>query len=176
MVCNHCADAVRRALSDIGYNVTDVELGYAVIEEDADDNDLGQISRALERVGFELITDPARDIVESVKREIIFMVRHADENRLKLSEYLSRKIGRDYTTLSRLFSAYEGRTIESYMIMQKIERVKELLIDGQLNVSEIADSTGYSSAAHLSRQFKTITGMTPSEFRENGKRIPLCEV
>ena len=104
------------------------------------------------------------------------MVRADEPQTLKLSEYLSSRIGRDYRTLSRVFSDAEGRTIENYLILQKIERVKELLVDGQLTVSEIAWLTDYSSVGHLSRQFKAITGMTPSEFRISGRRIPLNEV
>lgn len=176
MVCNHCVEAVKRTLRDLGLDVMSVELGRAEISEDIDDKMLKAIAGRLESNGFELITDPTKDIVESIKREIIFMVRSDRPQALKLSEFLSRRIGRDYSTLSRCFRESEGRTIENYLILQKTERVKELLIDGQLTVSEIAHHTGYSSVAHLSRQFKAITSMTPSQFRQNGHRIPLNEV
>ena len=104
------------------------------------------------------------------------LIRSTDPPSAKLSEYLSARLGRDFKSLSRIFSETEGRTIENYAIMQKIERVKELLLDGQLTVSEIAWQTGYSSVGHLSRQFKDVTGMTPSEFRVDGHRLPLNEV
>lgn len=176
MVCNHCVAAVRTALCDAGVTVVGVELGRAEIAEDLSPEELDKVARRLEASGFELITDPAKDIVETVKREIIMMVRAAEPPTMKLSEYLSQRIGRDFKSLSRIFSETEGRTIENYAILQKIERVKELLLDGQLTVSEIAWQTGYSSVAHLSRQFKDITGMTPSEFRVDGHRLPLNEV
>lgn len=176
MVCNHCVAAVRNVLADAGLTVIDVELGRADIADNLTDEGLTEVARRLETSGFELITDPAKDIVETIKREIIMMVRSTEPSFKKLSDYLSDRLGRDYKSLSRIFSETEGRTIENYAILQKIERVKELLLDGQLTVSEIAWQTGYSSVAHLSRQFKDITGMTPSEFRIDGHRLPLNEV
>ena len=176
MVCNHCVAAVRNVLADAGLTVIDVELGRADIADNLTDEGLTEVARRLEASGFELITDPAKDIVETIKREIIMMVRSTEPSFKKLSDYLSDRLGRDYKSVSRIFSETEGRTIENYAILQKIERVKELLLDGQLTVSEIAWQTGYSSVAHLSRQFKDITGMTPSEFRIDGHRLPLNEV
>lgn len=176
MVCNHCIAALKFAFSDLSLTPVSIELGRAEIEEDLNDEQLARLSRRLESSGFELITNPDRDLVESVKREIINMVRSDRPQPLKLSEFISERLKRDYRTVSRIFSDLEGRTIESYTIMQKIERVKELLIDGQMNISEIAYITGYSSTGHLSRQFKEITGMTPSEFKVNGHRIALNEV
>lgn len=176
MVCNHCVAAVRNALGEAGATVLSVELGRAEIAEELSSEELSNVGRRLEASGFELITDPAKDIVETIKREIIMLIRSTDTPSAKLSEYLSARLGRDFKSLSRIFSETEGRTIENYAIMQKIERVKELLLDGQLTVSEIAWQTGYSSVGHLSRQFKDVTGMTPSEFRVDGHRLPLNEV
>ena len=176
MVCNHCVSAVRQALTELGLNPLSVELGRAEIVDDLTNERLDQLAARLEASGFELISDPIKDTVESVKREIIMMVRSDEPVSQKLSDYLSAKLNRDFRALSRIFSDSEGRTIENYLIMQKIERVKELLLDGELNVSEIAYRTGYSSVAHLSRQFKEITGMTPSDFRRDGHRLPLNEV
>ena len=176
MVCNHCVSAVRQALTELGLTPVSVELGRAEIVEDLTNERLDQLAARLEASGFELISDPTKDIVESIKREIIMMVRSDEPVSQKLSDYLSAKLNRDFRALSRIFSDTEGRTIENYLIMQKIERVKELLLDGELNVSEIAYRTGYSSVAHLSRQFKEITGMTPSDFRRDGHRLPLNEV
>lgn len=176
MVCNHCVSAVRQALADLGLTPLSVELGRAEIAQKLTDEQLAKLASRLEASGFELITDPAKDTVESIKREIIMMVRSDEPVPQKLSDYLSAKLNRDFRSLSRIFSDTEGRTIENYLIMQKIERVKELLLDGELNVSEIAYRTGYSSVAHLSRQFKEITGMTPSDFRRDGHRLPLNEV
>ena len=176
MVCNHCVSAVRQALTELGLNPLSVELGRAEIVENLTNERLDQLAARLEASGFELISDPIKDTVESVKREIIMMVRSDEPVPQKLSDYLSAKLNRDFRALSRIFSDTEGRTIENYLILQKIERVKELLLDGELNVSEIAYHTGYSSVAHLSRQFKEITGMTPSDFRRDGHRLPLNEV
>ncbi len=177
MVCNHCISAVRTALTEIGYPPTDVALGRADIDADQLSSDeLQMVSKRLEGSGFELIIDPDKSLVEAIKLEIIKMVRADEPPAEKLSQLLSDKLRKDFKTLSRTFSANEGRTIENYAILQKTERVKELLLDGQLTISEIAYRTGYSSVAHLSRQFKSITGMTPSEFRIDGKRLPLNEV
>lgn len=176
MVCNHCVTAVRRALTDLDLPIISVEIGRAEIDSELDAEGLNRLSRRLEESGFELISDPAKDLVETIKREIIMLVRSAEPVDVRLSDYLTGKLHRDYNSMSRLFSEHEGRTIERYMMLQKIERVKELLLDGELTVSEIAYITGYSSIAHLSRRFKEITGMTPSEFRLSGHRQPLSDV
>lgn len=176
MVCNHCVAAVKAALAAAGVTASHVELGRADIDRDLTADELSDVAKRLEESGFELISDPAKDLVESIKREIIMMVRADTPPSVKLSHYLSERLRRDFRTLSRVFSENEGRTIENYTILQKIEHVKELLIDGELNISEIAFHTGYSSVAHLSRQFKEITGMTPSEFRRDGHRLPLNSI
>lgn len=176
MVCNHCVAAVRRALSDLDLPVVTVEIGRAEIDCTPDSDGMHRIARRLEESGFELISDPEKDLVESIKREIIMLVRSSEPVDIRLSDYLVSKLHRDYNSMSRLFSAHERRTIERYMMLQKIERVKELLLDGELNVSEIAYITGFSSNAHLSRRFKEITGMTPSEFRLTGHRQSLSDV
>lgn len=176
MVCNHCVEAVRRALDSIGMKVLGVELGRAEIDGDLSDTQLREAALKLQNAGFELIFDPDKELAESIKREVIAIVRSDELSDEKPSDILAKRLHRDYRTLSRVFSEQEGRTIETYVILQKIERVKELLLDGQLTVSEIAWRTGYSSTAHLSRQFKSITGMTPSDFRRNGHRVPLNEI
>lgn len=176
MVCNHCVAAVRSALTELGFTPDHVELGRAEIPTDLSDEDLNRIGQRLQASGFELISDPAKDMAESIKIEIIMLIRSGKNPLVKISTYLSEKLRTDYRTLSRVFCEVEGRTIETYVILQKIERVKELLLDGQLTVSEIAWQTGYSSVAHLSRQFKEVTGMTPSEFRREGHRIPINEI
>ncbi len=176
MVCNHCVAAVQTALTEIGFPPEHVELGRAVVSSNLNDEDLKKISDRLQTSGFELISDPAKDLAESIKLEIIMMIRSSENPAVKISTYLSEKLHTDYRTLSRVFSEVEGRTIETYVHLQKTERVKELLLDGQLTVSEIAWQTGYSSVAHLSRRFKEVTGMTPSEFRRDGHRLPINEV
>lgn len=176
MVCNHCVAAVRKVFKDAGIEVISVDLGRVETAADLSVKEIRQLSHSLASSGFELILDPAKELVEAIKREIINLVRSDKPAEEKLSDFLSAKLHRDFRSLSRIFSDIEGRTIENYAILQKIERVKELLVDGQLTISEIAWRTGYSSVAHLSRQFKNITGMTPSVFRRDGRRIPLNEV
>ena len=176
MVCNHCVRAVGNVLSAMQLTPVSVVLGRAEITGQLTDTQIAELSSRLEENGFELIMDPAKEIAESIKREVIFMVRGETPPPAKLSEYLASGLHRDYRSLSRIFSESEGRTIESYVILQKIERAKELLLDGELNVSEIAWRLGYSGVAHLSRQFKDITGMTPTDFRRDGRRLPLNEV
>lgn len=176
MVCNHCVEAVVRALSSVGLEVLSAEIGRAEVAGEYSGRQLDDIISALQDAGFELITDPARDLVENVKREIIAMVRRDEPVEENLSDYLEKRFDRSYKTLSSVFSSLEGRTIETYLTLQRIERVKELLIDGQFTVSEIAYKTGFANVGHLSRRFKTFTGMTPSEFRISGHRLSLSEI
>ncbi len=176
MVCNHCVEAVVRALSSVGLEVLSAEIGRAEVAGEYSGRQLDEIISALHDAGFELITDPARDLVENVKREIIAMVRRDEPVEENLSDYLEKRFDRSYKTLSSVFSSLEGRTIETYLTLQRIERVKELLIDGQFTVSEIAYKTGFANVGHLSRRFKTFTGMTPSEFRVSGHRLSLSEI
>jgi AraC-like DNA-binding protein len=126
----------------------------------------------LERAGFELISDRNSRIIEKIKNVIITQVHHnADELRLKFSELISAELHYDYSYLSKLFSEVEGVTIEHYIIIQKIEKVKELMAYDELSLTQIADTLGYSSVAHLSSQFKKITGLPPSHFKNLGGRL-----
>ena len=134
---------------------------------------------ALEKVGFELIDNRKGQLIERAKTLLIELVhRQNNELRTNLSDYLSQQLGHDYSSLSTLFSEVEGTTIEKFYIAQKIERVKELLVYDELSLSEIAHLLNYSSVAHLSNQFKKITGLTPSHFKQIGavKRKPLDEL
>lgn len=176
MVCSHCVEAVVRALSSLGCEVLSAEIGRAEIAGEYQGEQLAKLEQTLQDAGFELITDPAQDLVEDIKREIINMVRSDEPVENNISDYLERRLTRSYKTMSAVFSSLEGRTIETYVTLQRIERVKELLIDGQLTVSEIAYKTGFANVGHLSRRFKTFTGMTPSEFRISGHRVPLSDV
>lgn len=164
MVCHHCVEAVKRVLSSAGLTTIDVTLGKATIGENLDNDALKILDNLLENEGFSRIVDADSEIVERIKRAVIEHVRQPEECKLNLSACLERHIGISYDTISRVFSSHEGRTIEKYQIVQRIEWVKELLGYGQYTVSEIADMTGYSSTAHLSRQFKNITGLTTSQY------------
>lgn len=171
---------VENELVKIGLNPVSVELGEVVIKEKAIDIDqLELFKKTLVDLGFELLADSKSLLVEKIKNEIIKLI-YEEENQssIKLSNFLEAKIGKDYTYLSNLFSANEGLTIEQFSILQKTERVKELLIYDELTISEIAFFMKYSSASHLSKQFKNTTGLTPTQFKssEENKRTSIDEL
>jgi YesN/AraC family two-component response regulator len=167
MVCPRCIETVGEVLSEKGFTVKSVKLGEAEIDKEPSSEQMEELSAALQKRGFELLTDKKRQIVEQIKSEIIKLVHHSENEILNvnLSSHLSRLIPADYSSISNLFSSSEGITIEKFTILQKIERIKELLSYGELTASEIAFKMGYSSAAHLSSQFKKETGMTPGQFK-----------
>lgn len=179
MVCRHCVKALDDIMSGLGLHVVHVELGSAEIEEEnLSSEQLAVLDRELAKAGFERINSREMQIVDKVKRVVLDHVRSGEQCNLNLSVCIERAVGEDYKTISRVFSRMEGRTIERYHILQKIERVKELLAYGEKNLSEIAFMTDYSSVAHLSRQFKQITGMTVTQYiaLEHGARKELNEV
>ena len=174
MVCPRCISAVKDILVSEGLTVNSISLGDAEIEEELTDEQRLSLARKLHDIGFELLDDPRSLLVEQIRIAVQQWVRMPVE-RPKLSDYLSRHLNKDYSTMSKLFSEVRGITIERFSILQRIEYVKELLCYSQLSTSEIAYRLGYSSLAHLSSQFKQVTGMTPKEFRELEKpdRTPL---
>lgn len=177
MVCRHCVESVKQILSnEMGLSVRHVELGSAEIEQTLSKADLKRLSNALQREGFELIQSREAKIVDEIKCRLIEYSREELSGRMSMVNILSEKFNLSYNTMSRIFSEVEGRSIENYYMNLRIERVKELIKYQQLSLSEIADMMGYSSVAHLSRQFKQFTGLTPSQFREIGIRKSLSEV
>lgn len=179
MVCRHCIRAVETVLDNLGITDAEVMLGSVTIPvEEVSKVGIEKIDRALEDDGFERIVDRNAMIVENIKKTIIRHVRIERECPLNLSACLEKHLDITYDTASRIFSAQEGRTIEKYFIAQKIELVKELMGYNQMSISEIADMTGYSSVSHLSRQFKDVTGMTPSQYLRRGlnDRQPITQV
>ena len=168
MVCNRCIRVVREELEKLDLQVGRIELGEVDLVR-TKPIDLKQIKSTLEKNGFQLIEDKRVGIIEHIKLAILKLVQHDYSEspiRLSHSEYISRELGHDYHSLSSLFSSVENVTIEQYIILHKIERVKELLKYGELTLSEIAFKMGYSSVQHLSNQFKRITGLTPSHFKD----------
>ena len=168
MVCDRCIRVVQEELQKMKLDVRSVVLGEVVVAGAARELPVDKIKSMLEQCGFELIEDRKAKTIEQLKAAIIRFVRDDHESRdrkLKSSEYLSKELGLDYHYLSTLFSSVENVTIEQYLILQRIERVKELLKYGELTLSEIAYKLGYSSVQHLSNQFKAITGFTPTKFR-----------
>lgn len=166
MVCIRCKMVVKSELDKLGLHHTRIELGEAEIMEDISAEQLHLLNLSLQKTGLELIDDNKSILVEKIKTIIIEMVHYTDEQiKINLSDYLSEKLHHNYTYLSNLFSEVKGTTIEKYYLHHKIEKVKELLVYEELTLTEIAYKLHYSSVAHLSNQFKKLTGLTPSHFK-----------
>ncbi len=179
MVCNRCIMVVQNEFDKLGLKINNITLGEVTLDRELDDNRKNAIKSALESLGFELIDDKKSRLIEKIKTTIIDLVHNQDnESNENLSDLLSKEVNQDYNYLSNLFSDIEGTTIEKYFIAQKIEKVKELLVYDELSLSEIAFCLNYSSVAYLSNQFKKVTGLTPSHFKQikEDKRKPLDEV
>ena len=179
MVCNRCIMVVQNELDKLALHVKNIGLGEVTLEKEPGAREKERLKEALESLGFELIDDKKSRIIEKIKNVIIDLVHRRDnDTKTNLSTLLSRELYHDYNYLSNLFSEVEGTTIEKYVIAQKIERVKELLVYDELSLSEIALRLNYSSVAYLSNQFKKVTGLTPSHFRQirEDKRKPLDKV
>ena len=180
MVCNRCIKVVKEELAGLGYTIKNIELGEVVLKEKLAVNDLEKITQVLSDNGFELIDDRKSQIINRIKTLIIEFIHYDREkpDYMNLSEFLAKELAHDYSYLSNLFSSVEGITIEKYLINQKVEKVKELLVYDELSLNEISYQLGYSSVQHLSTQFKKITGLTPSHFKKikNKKRNPLDRV
>jgi len=179
MVSNRCKIAVKEELKKLGLHFIVVDLGEVEIMENITDEQRGQLKNALLRLGLELIDDRKSIFIEKIKTAIIEMVHHSDElPKVNISDFLSEKLNRDSNYISNLFSEVQGITIQQFIISHKIERVKELIIYGELTLTEIAWKMHYSSVAHLSNQFKKITGLTPTHFKQlkNKRRNPIEEI
>lgn len=177
MVCDRCVKVVGDIMGRLGHPDAEVTMGHVRLDAGLTSDEIDRLDAMLVEEGFELLRDHDLSLVEEIKAAVILLARDSEGDRkMKLSAFLSERLGVDYRTLGRVFTSVEQRTIERYYIAQKVEYVKELLDYGELSVSEIADMTGYSSVAHLSRQFRAETGMTPTEYRESGGRIPLDKV
>ena len=180
MVCPRCIMVVRDRLIQMGLKVGHVELGYAEVDkEKLSGIDTKQVKEILEEVGFELMYDQETILVENMKVLVIEYLHELEKKKVEaLSSYLSRSLGKNYTYLSKLFSKVEDRTIQKYLMLQKTERVKELLDYGELTLSQIASKLGYSSVHYLSSQFKNVTGEAVSTYKEKRgvKRRPLNDL
>ncbi len=179
MVCNRCIMVVKAEFGKMGVTSLDVQLGEVTLSHPLSDEQRQQLSDALQSLGFSLIDNKRARLIEQIKTAIIELVHYNDNNlKVNLSDYLNDKIKHDYNYISNLFSEVEGVTIEKYFIAQKIEKVKELLVYDELTLNEIAYKLNYSSVAHLSAQFKKVTGLTPSYFRQIrvNKRKPLDQI
>jgi AraC-like DNA-binding protein len=176
MVCNRCIMAVDRVFKETGIQPVQVILGEVITSDDLSLMKIQEIESKLNKLGFEIIDDHKSRLIEKMKNVVIELIHHNEDLiNTNYSTYIASKINKDYTYLSNLFSSIEGITLEQFIILQKIEKIKELLVYNELSISEIAFKMGYSSTAYLSNQFKKITGLTPGHFKQIGKlkRLPL---
>ena len=179
MVCNRCILVVQNELDKLGIEATNIKLGEITLKKDLTTAEREALENVLDPLGFQVIDDKKSRMIEKIKNVIIDLVHHQDNDaKTNLSDVLSDALHHDYNYLSNLFSDIEGTTIEKYFIAQKVEKIKELLVYDELSLSEIADRMNYSSVAYLSNQFKKVTGLTPSHFKQirEDKRKPLDKV
>lgn len=179
MVSARCKSAVKEELKKLGLHFMVVDLGEVEIMETISMEQREFLKKGLLDSGLELMDDKRAMLIEKIKNVIIEMVHHSDEViKTNFSNHLSEKLNHDYTYLANLFSEVQGTTIEQFIISHKIERIKELIIYGELNITEIAWKMNYSSVAHLSNQFKKMTGLSPSHFKQlkDKRRSPIEEI
>ena len=169
MVCNRCIMTVENILDKNHLPFSSVSLGEVELERKLSDEEIKAVDIELRKVGFELIDTRVNKIIDDIKQAVLqYLNLGMDSQNLKLSTFITDKIPYDYSYLSDLFSSIEGKTIEQYFILLRIEKVKELLVYDQLSLTEISYQTGFSSVHHLSSQFKKVTGLTPSHFKKIG--------
>lgn len=168
MVCDRCIKVVREVFEADGLNISDIKLGQVVLANDLDKERLVKMAQTLAEEGFEIIEDKSSRLASKIKTVIIEYIYKTPELLAdnKVSSILTKQLNYDYSYLSNLFCSIEGLTIERYFILQKVERIKELIVYDEMNLSEIADHLGYSSVQYLSNQFKKITGLTPSYYKK----------
>ncbi|MFZ1371942.1 MAG: helix-turn-helix domain-containing protein [Ferruginibacter sp.] len=179
MVCNRCIMVVKQELVKLKLQPAIVSLGEVELQKPASAKQLVQLNERLQEVGFELLDDQKKKQIEKIKNLLIDKVQSGSlEEHFSISSVLSKALSKEYSYISRLFSEVEGITVEQFFILQKTEKVKEWLVYAELNLSEISWRLGYSSVAHLSAQFKKVTGLTPSHFKKLGHshRHPLDSV
>ena len=167
MVCERCLMTVKDILHQHAIPFENVTLGEVDLTRKLSDTAIKKLQTSLNKVGFELIETRVNKIVEDIKQRVLeYIASGMDSQNLKLSTFITKKIAYDYSYLSDLFSSIEGKTIEQFFILQRIEKVKELIVYDQLSLTEISYQTGFSSVHHLSAQFKKITGLSPSHFKK----------
>ncbi len=179
MVSIRCKMMVKEELRKLGLHFIVVDLGEVEIMEDLTTLQRALLKAALLESGLELMDDKKAVLIEKIKNVIIEMVHYSEESiKINFSDYLSEKLKHDYTYMSNLFSEVQGTTIEQFIISHKVERIKELIIYDELNITEIAYKMNYSSVAHLSNQFKKVTGLSSTHFKQlkDKRRSPLEDV
>ena len=168
MVCPRCIKAVEQVLLNAGAKPAYIHLGEVILQEPLSLPQLKSVGSELKQLGFELLDDNKKQLIDKIKSIVIEHIHYHDDEKFIFSEVLSEKLHKEYSVISKLFSETEGITIEQYVIHQKIEKVKELLVYNEMNLNEISFKLNYSSVAHLSAQFKKITGLTPTQFKAQG--------
>ncbi|MGB7841329.1 MAG: AraC family transcriptional regulator [Salinimicrobium sp.] len=179
MVCDRCIMMLKSVLEQRGLQPNTVSLGEAELACEISASEKEKLNEELQKIGFEIIDDKKTRLIESIKKAVLEVIQNPEAApKITFSEYLSKKFHQDYSSLSKIFSEVQGVTIEQYVITQKIEKVKELLVYDELSLSEIALQLNYSSVSHLSKQFKKVTGLTPTHFKQvkENKRIPLDKI
>lgn len=177
MVCRHCVAKVAEVASAIPeMNLLAVELGSVTVNDDVTEDTIESFDRKLRSEGFEVIRSRDDSIVEEIKSRLIRLSRSGEGAKADLEKELTAIIPLSFRSLARIFASVEGRTIENYFTALRVERIKELLLENRLSLSEIAFETGFSSVPHLSTRFKQATGLSPTQFRAIGIRTPLPEV
>ena len=168
MVCLRCVKAVEQLLQSMNAKVLYVQLGEVLLEDPLTSMQLQHFQSELNKLGFELLDDTRKQQIDKIKSIVIDHIHYKEDEKFAFTNVLSKALHKEYSIISKLFSETEGITIEQYVILQKIEKVKELLVYNEMNLNEISFKLGYSSVAHLSAQFKKVTGLTPSQFKAQG--------
>ena len=170
MVCPRCVTTVESVVDRLGFQVESVSLGEVKLKRQLTDAEFRSFAEMLEASGFEVLVSKEKRLINKIKSLIVERIHYADiPSPLKLSAYLAESLNHEYSYLSKVFSAVEAVTIERYSMLQRIERAKELLSYGELNVTEVSELLDFSSAAHFSAQFKRETGMSPSQFKKSDR-------
>lgn len=179
MVCPRCIQAVQTICVDLDIPALDIQLGEVWLKKELKDDKRRELKSRLEKVGFVLLDDAKKQLIEKIKTLLIRLIQDSDgEMNFNYSTYLSESIGKDYRYLSSLFSSQLGITIEKYIIQLKVEKIKEYIFYDELSISEIAYKMHYSSPAHLSRQFKQVCGLSPKDYKKQmaNQRKPLDQI
>ncbi len=179
MVSTRCKMAVKEVLKKMNLHFVVVDLGEIDIMENISELQRNELNTLLKNSGLELMDDKRAVLIEKIKNVIIEMIHYTDETpKVNYSDFIAEKLNHDYTYLSNIFSEVKGITIQQFIITHKIERAKELMLYDEMNLTEISYKLNYSSVAHLSNQFKKVTGLTPSQFKQlkNNTRSPIEDV
>ena len=171
MVCPRCITAVEEVLQKINVSPVYVHLGEILLKKPLSDKQSKELETKLQKIGFELLDNDRKQLIEKIKAIVIDRVHYKSDEKFVFTEVLAKELHKEYSQLSKLFSETQGITIEHFVILQKIEKVKELLTYNEMNLNEISFRLGYSSLAHLSAQFKKMTGLTPSQFKAQGIQL-----